>query len=73
MASSGRYWCFRASLDRLQSNALGRRRPRDREEMVADTRSYLRSTQRRPDIVVDYFEGERQLRKGRVTVTATAV
>jgi hypothetical protein len=26
--------------------------------MVADTRSYLRSTQRRPDIVVNYFDGE---------------
>lgn len=42
----------------VKSNALGRRRPRDREEMVDDTRSYLRSTQRRPEIVVNYFEGE---------------
>lgn len=42
----------------VKSNALGRRRPRDREEMVDDTRSYLRSTQRRPGIVVNYFEGE---------------
>lgn len=42
----------------VKSNALGRRRPHDRDEMVADTRSYLRSTQRRPDIVVNYFDGE---------------
>jgi len=39
----------------VKSNALGRRRPSDQDEMVADVRSYLRSTQRRPDIVRNYF------------------
>lgn len=42
----------------VKNNALGRRRPRDRAEMVDDTRSYLRSTQNRPHIVTNYFEGE---------------
>jgi transposase len=42
----------------VKSNALGRRRPRDRAEMIAGVRSYLRSTQRRPDIVKRYFHAE---------------
>jgi transposase len=42
----------------VKSNALGRRRPRDRHEMVAGVRGYLRSTQRRPDIVKRYFHAE---------------
>lgn len=42
----------------VKSNALGRRRPRDREEMIHGVRSYLRSTQRRPDIVSAYFREE---------------
>jgi transposase len=42
----------------VKSNALGRQRPRDRHEMVAGLRSYLRSTQRRPDIVRNYFAEE---------------
>ncbi len=39
----------------VKTNALGRRRPHDREEMVATLRSYLRSTQRQPEIVRRYF------------------
>jgi len=42
----------------VKSNALGRRRPRDLEEMIAGTRSYLRSTQRQPHIVSAYFREE---------------
>jgi transposase len=42
----------------VKSNALGRRRPQDQEEMVSDIRSYLWSTQRRPDIVRNYFQEE---------------
>ncbi len=42
----------------VKSNALGRRRPRDRREMIAGVRSYLRSTQRQPDIVKRYFHAE---------------
>lgn len=42
----------------VKSNALGRRRPRDREEMIASLRAYLRSTQRQPDIVQRYFRAE---------------
>jgi len=42
----------------VKSNALGRRRPTDQGEMVAGVRSYLRGTQRRPDIVIGYFQEE---------------
>jgi transposase len=36
----------------------GRQRPRDQREMVGDLRSHLRSTQRRPDVVVSFFHAE---------------
>jgi transposase len=39
----------------VKSNALGRRRPTTQRELIADTRAYLRSTQRRPEIVARYF------------------
>jgi transposase len=39
----------------VKSNALGRRRPENLAEMTNDLRTYLRSTQRRPDIVKNYF------------------
>lgn len=39
----------------VKSNALGRRRPADREEMEGDIRSYLRGTQRQPEIVRSFF------------------
>jgi len=39
----------------VKSNALGRRRPQDQDEMVGDVRSYLRSTQRQPSVVKNYF------------------
>jgi len=39
----------------VKSNALGRRRPRDQEELIADTRSYLHRRQRQPDVVTNYF------------------
>lgn len=42
----------------VKSNALGRRRPRDLAEMTNDLRTYLRSTQRHPDIVKNYFREE---------------
>lgn len=42
----------------VKSNALGRRRPRDRREMIAGVRAYLRSTQRQPAIVQRYFNAE---------------
>ncbi len=42
----------------LKSNAIGRRRPRNKGEMKADVLSYSRSTQRRPDIVQSYFREE---------------
>ena len=38
----------------VKTNALGRRRPRHKTEMVVNLRSYLRGTQRRPDIVRSY-------------------
>ena len=44
-----------------KSNTLGRRRPKDKGEMDADLRSYLRSTQRRPDLVRSFFQ-ERHVR-----------
>jgi transposase len=39
----------------VKSNALGRRRPLDQGEMVDGVRSYLRGTQKRPEIVCNYF------------------
>lgn len=39
----------------VKSNALGRKRPRTKNEMTADVRSYLRSTQKQPKIVRNYF------------------
>jgi transposase len=42
----------------VKSNALGRQRPANQRQMMHLTRTYLRSTQRRPDIVRSYFEEE---------------
>jgi transposase len=42
----------------VKTNALGRRRPHSQNELIDDTRSYLRSTQRRPRLVARYFEGK---------------
>jgi transposase len=42
----------------VKTNALGRRRPRSQDELIGDTRSYLRSTQLRPQLVTRYFDGE---------------
>jgi transposase len=42
----------------VKSNALGRKRPADREEMIQDVRSYLWSTQRQPEIIRNYFRKE---------------
>lgn len=39
----------------VKANALGRRRPRDEEELITSVRSYLWSTQRQPAIVQNYF------------------
>ena len=42
----------------VKSNAVGRERARTLPEMENDTRRYLRSTQRQPDIVRSYFHKE---------------
>lgn len=42
----------------VKSNALGRRRPATRAEMIKGVRSHLRSTQRQPAIVKSYFHAE---------------
>lgn len=42
----------------VKTNAVGRRRARDREELVANVRGYLRGRQRRPDVVRAYFQEE---------------
>ena len=39
----------------VKSNAVGRRRAGSIDEMMADVRGYLRSTQKRPEIVRSYF------------------
>jgi len=39
----------------VKSNTLGQQRPHDKKEMIGDLRSYLRSTQKRHDIVESYF------------------
>lgn len=41
----------------VKTNALGRRRPDTQDELIGDTRSSLRSTQRRPQLVARYFDG----------------
>jgi len=40
----------------VKSNALGRRRPSDQADMMAQVRGYLYSTQRQPHIVQNYFK-----------------
>jgi transposase len=42
----------------VKSNAVGRRRAKNQPELVANTRSYLRSRQRQPHIVKRYFQEE---------------
>jgi transposase len=42
----------------VKSNALGRRRPRSRDEMIADTRSHLRRRQKQPQVVSNFFNEE---------------
>ena len=42
----------------VKSNAVGRQRPADQSEMIAQVRSYLRQTQGRPEIVRNYFNHE---------------
>jgi transposase len=44
-----------------KGNTLGRKRPKDKPEMVSDLRAYLHSTQKRPDIVRSFFH-ERHVR-----------
>lgn len=40
----------------VKTNALGRRRPTTQQQLMGETRSYLRSRQRTPHIVARYFE-----------------
>jgi transposase len=40
----------------LKSNALGRKRPKNKAELASGVRSYAWSTQRRPDVVRSYFQ-----------------
>lgn len=42
----------------VKSNAVGRRRAKDVVELVGNVRGYLRGTQRRPQIVRNYFHAE---------------
>lgn len=42
----------------VKSNAVGRRRPRDKDDMVKNLRGYLRSTQKMPEVVKNYFMAE---------------
>jgi len=42
----------------VKSNAVGRRRSRTLSEMLQNLRGYLRSTQKRPDIVKSYFQDQ---------------
>jgi transposase len=42
----------------VKSNALGRQRPKDRNEMVSHVRSHLRSRQKRPSVVKNFFDEE---------------
>lgn len=40
----------------VKSNAVGRRRAKDQAELIRNARSYLRGTQRQPQIVRNYFQ-----------------
>jgi len=40
----------------VKSNAVGRRRARNKQELVDNLRSYLKSTQKQPEIVKNYFK-----------------
>jgi len=40
----------------VKANAVGRQRPENQTQMMAQVRSYLWGTQRRPDIVCNYFQ-----------------
>ena len=40
----------------VKQNSVGRRRARDQQDLLADVRGYLQSTQKRPDIVRNYFQ-----------------
>jgi transposase len=40
----------------VKSNAVGRRRPSTKEELIANIRNYLQSTQKQPFIVKGYFK-----------------
>lgn len=42
----------------VKANSLGRRRAANKSELIANVRAYLRSTQKRPDIVENYFRAE---------------
>jgi len=42
----------------VKNNGLGRRRPSNQGEMKEDISSYLRSTQRRPEVVRSYFRAK---------------
>jgi transposase len=42
----------------VKSNAIGRQRPADKPELIANLETYLRDTQRRPNIVRSYFQAE---------------
>jgi transposase len=42
----------------VKSNAVGRRRPHDQNQMMRSVRSYLYSRQRRPHVVRKYFEAD---------------
>jgi len=40
----------------VKSNAVGRQRAKDQAKLVGNVRSYLRSTQRQPEVVMSYFQ-----------------
>jgi len=42
----------------VKSNAVGRRRPHDQNQMMRNVRSYLYSRQRKPHLVKKYFEAD---------------
>lgn len=39
----------------IKANAVGRQRPKNQAEMISNIRSYLRSTQRHPQVVQNFF------------------
>ncbi|MBK9119437.1 MAG: transposase [Phycisphaerales bacterium] len=42
----------------VKTNAIGRQRPATKDELILNLEQYLRDTQRRPNIIRNYFQAD---------------